>query len=306
MNSHVVIGADVGGSHITAAAVELQSGKIIAGSTYKQKVNAAAAPEEIITCWAKAIKASMNASEEVIEAIGIAMPGPFDYANGISYIRGLAKYESLYGLNVKELLKEELKFPGEIYFENDASCFGIGESWLGEGAGCKRVVAVTLGTGLGSAFVSDCEVQKTGNEIPEDGYLYKLPYKQGIAEDYISSRWLIKTFNDETGSKITEVKEINELALSGNISAQQLFCQMGTMLGEVLTPWLTRFNAQRLVIGGNVRNAHSFFLPSLKKVLETNQVNTGVYISTKGEESAIAGAAYLCSQFFVSKTSTAK
>ena len=306
MNSNVVIGADVGVSHITAAAVDLQSGKIIAGSSCKQKVNAAASPDEIITCWADAIKTSMTASEAVIEAIGIAMPGPFDYANGVSYIRGLAKYESLYGLNVKELLKEELKFSGEIYFENDASCFGIGESWLGEGAGCKRLVSVTLGTGLGGAFITDSEVQKSGNDIPEDGYLYKLPYKQGIAEDYISSRWLIKTFNDETESKVEEVKEINELALSGNISAQQLFSQMGTVLGEVLAPWLTAFNPQCLVIGGNVRKSHPFFLPSLKKVFEVNHLNTAVYISTKGEESAITGAAYLCKQFFVSKPTSIK
>ncbi|MDH7463886.1 ROK family protein [Chitinophagaceae bacterium 26-R-25] len=306
MKSHVVIGADVGGSHITSAAVDLHSGKIIAGSSYKQKVNAAAAPDEIITCWANAIKASMTASEGAIEAIGIAMPGPFDYPNGISYISGLAKYESLYGLNVGELLKEELKFPGEIYFENDASCFGIGESWQGEGAGFKRVVVATLGTGLGGAFVINCEAQKSGAGVPEDGYLFKLPYKQGIAEDYISSRWLIETFNAETGNQVAEVKEINELALTGNIAAQQLFSEMGTMLGEVLAPWLTAFDAQCLVVGGNVRKAHPFFLPSVKNVFETNHVNTGVYISTKGEESAIVGAAYLCRQFFVPKTTTVK
>lgn len=297
-----MIGADIGGSHITAAALDLHSRNIITGSSCKEKVNAAAPPDEIIACWAKAIKEAMKASGADIEAIGIAMPGPFDYPNGISYISGLAKYESLYNLNVKELLKKELEFEGEIYFENDASCFGIGESWLGEGKDSKRVVAVTLGTGLGGAFLIDRAVQRSGKGVPDEGYLYKLPFKQGIAEDYVSSRWLINTFNAETGSSVKEVKEINDLALNGNISAQQLFDQMGATLGEILAPWLTAFNAECLVIGGNVRKAHPFFLPSLKNVFEANQVNIGICISTKGEESAIAGAAYLCRQHFVPKT----
>lgn len=306
MNSKVVIGADVGGSHITAASVDLHSGNIMEGSCCMEKVNAGAPSDEIIASWAKAIKAAMNASSAAIEAIGIAMPGPFDYPKGISYISGLAKYESLYNLNIRELLKEELEFRGDIYFENDASCFGIGESWLGQGAGCRRVVAITLGTGLGGAFLIDCEVQKSGSEVPAEGYIYKLPYKQGIAEDYISSRWLVNTFNAQTGSKLMEVKEINDLALDGNISAQQLFSQMGTMLGEVLVPWLTTFHAQCLVIGGNVRKAHPFFLPSLKQVFETNHVSAGIHISSKGEESAIAGAAYLCRQHFAAKTTNIK
>ena len=301
-----MIGADIGGSHITAAAVDLHSAKVVEGSTVKEKVNAAASADEIVAHWAKALKAAMSASGTVIEAIGIAMPGPFDYANGISYIRGLTKFESLYKLNVKELLKEELKFSSEIYFENDASCFGIGESWTGEGAGCKRVVAVTLGTGLGGAFLVDAEVQKSGKGVPAEGYLYDLPYKQSIAENYISARWLINAFNETNGNKVAEVKEINDLALAGNISAQQLLSEIGTMLGEVLSPWLTAFDADCLVIGGNVRKAHPFFLPSLKKVFEATNLNTGIHISTNGEDSAIAGAAYLCKQYFVPKKTNVK
>jgi glucokinase len=304
MNNRLVVGADIGGSHITAALVDLHSGKIVEGGSFKEHVNAAAPADEIIMHWAKAISAAINASYTTIDAIGIAMPGPFDYANGISYIRGLAKYESLYGLNVRELLKKELNFSGEIYFENDASCFGMGESWSGEGMGCERIVAITLGTGLGGTFLISNEVQTSGEGVPEGGYIYNLPYKEGIAEDYISSRWLVNAFNAAAESNITEVKVINELAMEGNTVARQLFDQIGTSLGEVLAPWLSAFNAERLVIGGNIRNAHAFFLPSLKNKFQEHQINTSIYISTNGELSAIAGAAYLCKQHFVTGTTT--
>ena len=153
MNKSLAIGADIGGSHITAAVVDLTTGEMIPASKQKEKVNAAAEAHEIIASWTLAIGNAIKASATPIASIGIAMPGPFDYPNGISLIKGVAKYESLYGMNIREALKKELNFSGDIYFENDASCFAIGESWTGEGVGCDRVVAITLGTGLGGTFL---------------------------------------------------------------------------------------------------------------------------------------------------------
>ena len=64
--------------------------------------------------------------------IGIAMPGPFDYENGICYIKGLDKYESLFNLNVKEMLAQQLNIErSDIYMMNDASCFLKGEVFGG-------------------------------------------------------------------------------------------------------------------------------------------------------------------------------
>ena len=39
--------------------------------------------------------------------IGIAMPGPFDYNEGISLIRNLGKYDSIFGVNVRQYLSSE-------------------------------------------------------------------------------------------------------------------------------------------------------------------------------------------------------
>ena len=41
---------------------------------------------------------------ENVKGIGFAMPGPFDYVKGICYIRGVAKYENLYGINISEAI----------------------------------------------------------------------------------------------------------------------------------------------------------------------------------------------------------
>lgn len=294
MNNSYVIGADIGGSHITAALVDLASGAVREDRKFKEPVNAGAGAEEILSRWTVCIGNALASAGGSVAAIGIAMPGPFDYPGGISLIKGVSKYESLYGLNIREALARSLPFDGGIWFENDASCFALGEAWSGEGAGCHRMVAVTLGTGLGGTFLLDNEIRHAGEGIPPEGYIYHLPYKDGIAEDYISSRWLLNEYHRRTGERLQEVKRLGELAERQDATAIALFAELGRSLAEVLAPWLAGFAAERLVIGGNIRKAHPFFMASLQQGLQKHGVGTSVHISNRGEASALSGAAWIC------------
>lgn len=295
MNNNYVIGADIGGSHITAALISLSDGEVAADCKFKEPVDAGAGAEDILARWTACIARTLAAAGKEVAAIGIAMPGPFDYPGGISLIKGVAKYESLYGMNIRETLAASLGFASGIYFENDASCFALGEAWSGEGKGTSRMVAVTLGTGLGGTFLRDNVILHEGKGIPPEGYIYHLPYKDGIAEDYISSRWLLNGYHQRTGTRLAEVKELADLAEKQDATALALFTELGNSLGEVLAPWLRDFEAERLVIGGNIRKAHPYFLASLETYLRDNGIATTVHISGRGENSALSGAAWICS-----------
>ena len=299
MNNYQVIGADIGGSHITAALINLETGAVADSSKVKEPVNAAADAADILAHWTSAIEQVLITAGRKVDAIGIAMPGPFDYPAGISLIKGVAKYESLYGMNIRKALKTSLGFSGEIYFENDAACFALGEAWVGEGAGCSRMVAVTLGTGLGGTFLQNNVIVHEGPDVPPEGYIYHLPYKDGIAEDYISSRWLLNEYYLRTGQRLNEVKILAE---KQDETALALFAELGSALGEVLAPWLQSFHAERVVIGGNIRKAFPFFLPSLQACLLKNGLDTTVHISSRGESSALSGAAYLCKSLLNDKS----
>ena len=60
-----------------------------------------------------------------------------------------------------------------MQFLNDADAFGLGEWWTGRQRGARRIVAATLGTGFGSAFLADGRVVH-GPGIPPGGEIYRI------------------------------------------------------------------------------------------------------------------------------------
>src|SRR5690242_10758035 len=131
----VILGIDVGGSHISSALVESGSNLILEETFCRRRINTNEdCFESILNEWTKGIQTSLAKMEgEELEGIGIAMPGPFDYNNGVSLIKGVNKYEALFGINIREALRNRLDLEHEIpiYFENDAACFGVGERMTG-------------------------------------------------------------------------------------------------------------------------------------------------------------------------------
>jgi len=148
------IGVDIGGSHISCAVIDLEKGNIIRESFATQTVDNQASADDILTNWTIALKKSLSyINKDQLAGIGFAMPGPFDYPNGIAmFTESVAKYQNLYGINVAIRLKEILGLDedSDVRFMNDASAFAIGEAWMGKASKVKRSVSITLGTGFGS------------------------------------------------------------------------------------------------------------------------------------------------------------
>ncbi|MEO8413408.1 MAG: ROK family protein, partial [Ginsengibacter sp.] len=303
----VSLGVDIGGSHISSALVNT-SGQVLERSLQKKKIEAQVKnPKIIIDQWIETIEESLSFLQgKQLKGIGVAMPGPFDYLDGISLLDGVSKYESLYGINIRQIISSQLKLSYEcpILFENDAGCFGLGEALAGEGSEYKNVIAITLGTGFGAAFIEHKKLLKERNGIPGNGYLYNIPFKDGIAEDYISSRWLLKKYTALTGIEFSEVKEMaTAVTVHKDFNAKKVFEIYGKNIAHCLSPWIKSFKTDCLVIGGSICKASGLFLPALTEELSvTYEINIPVRISKKMELSAIAGAAGLIENIVETKT----
>jgi len=297
---NIAIGVDIGGSHITAVAVAMDKHHIIEGSRVSNPVDNKAEPDEIIRVWSNTLKKVLGGMQLFnLRGIGFAMPGPFDYVKGICLIRGVPKYEKLYGVNVGKAISSALGLPCDcrVRFMNDASSFAVGESWAGKGESYKKIMAITLGTGFGSAFVDDRIPIVEGATVPKMGCVYHLPFGTGIADDYFSTRWFTGRYREVTGKEAEGVKEVAREA-SGNSSVQDIFREFGSNLGSFLAPWLIRFEAEILVIGGNISYSWDLFGSSFENELRGAGCTTVVAISELKEDAALLGSAYLLDEGF--------
>jgi len=300
MNKNIAIGTDIGGSHISCAAIDLVSGKILTETFFERAVNNQAQASAIIAVWAEALSEALSKVPfEKVKGIGFAMPGPFDYVKGICYIRGVAKYENLYGFNITDAISSSLDVSEDflVRFMNDASAFAVGEAWAGSASEANRSLSITLGTGFGSAFISNRIPIVDGPEVPKLGCIYHLPYRDGIADDYFSTRGLLGRYKTTTGKELNGVKELAALASSDRIVAD-LFIDFGENAAIFLAPWLNKFNAEILVIGGNISHAYHLFKDVFESRLTKENCNCKVALSTLKENAALLGSAYLLDDDF--------
>ena len=284
MNNSFVIGADIGGSHISVALVDLNTGSIVSDSAVRGHVNAHGTAGEIFEAWAAVInKVLQSAKSSSISKIGLAMPNPVDYESGISYIKDIDKYDSLYGLNIKELLAKELGLlSSDIKMKNDAGCFLQGETFGGAAKGYKNAIGLTIGTGIGTA--------RYHNGVAEDADLWHSPFKDSIVEDYISSRWFVKRYAERSGNTVKNVKELAALYVSDQ-HAQDVFTEFSENISAFLVSFIKIDNPDVIVIGGNIANASSLFFPAIEKHLSTHGLHIPIHKAILGEEAAIIGAA---------------
>jgi glucokinase len=285
MNRNLVLGADIGGTHITASLVDLQKRQILSSTLCRKEIDSNGSAEAIITAWSEVMQHCFSKSVVQQKKIGIAMPGPADYDSGICYIQDQAKYQSLYGRNIKELLGQQLGIAREdILMINDAAGFLSGEVFIGAGKGFTKVVGFTLGTGLGSA------VYRKG--VVADADLWRAPFLGGIAEDYLSARWLLGTAIKITGRSFDNVKQLADLA-PGDPAIRGMFNEFGRNLGTFAAEWLQQEQAEVLILGGNIARSHRLFLPAMTKKLKERGLHTEVRIAEVGESAALVGAAVL-------------
>jgi glucokinase len=227
------------------------------------------------------------------------MPGPFDYVNGISMIRGVAKYENLYGFNIADAIISSLDVDENftVRFMNDASSFAVGEAWAGKASKVNRSMSITLGTGFGSAFIENKIPVVDGDKVPKLGCVYHLPFNGKIADESFSTRWFTGSYKNLTGKEVSGVKDIAVLAASDK-KALALFHEYGSNMGRFLAPWLNRFGAEILVIGGNISNSYSLFGEMFEKSLREEKCSCRVEISDLKEDAALLGSAYLFEDTF--------
>jgi glucokinase len=281
-SGHILV-FDVGGSHVAAGVSRIHEMTVAIPQSASVSKDGSLSDflETVASLAARALPPATAP-----EGVSVAMPNPFDCMRGISYMRH--KYECLYGIDLRSKISRVLSCPADkIEFLNDAAAFLMGEIREGAARGANRVVGITLGTGVGSAFASGGEIVTEGQGVPAGGEIWNLSYKDGIVEKFVSAWAIQEQYKARTGA-LEEVQKIANQSKS-NPEARKTFEQFGWGLGKVLRLTCAKFEPQRIILGGGISRSSSLFLPSAGQ--ELAGLGIELCVSQLGDRAALIGAA---------------
>lgn len=290
---------EVGGSHVTCGAVDPVRGCLLPGTRHRATLDPHADAATLLDTLGTTARRLSHAGARLVTRWGIAVPGPFDYRNGVALYHDVGKFAALAGVAVGTELATRIGCsPADLRFLNDASAFGLG-AWqqsdlrpAGSGR-VRRMVAITLGTGVGSAFLDDGIVVEDDPRVPPEGRADLLSIDGRPLEDTASTRAIAGRYATLTGIRPDGLQELASRA-PHDPTARDVIAFAMRKLGTALAPWLTAFAADVLVVGGAITTAWDLIGPSLLAGLAVGSpalADLPVTVNPDTERTALVGAA---------------
>jgi glucokinase len=283
-DTHHIVAIDVGGSSVKSGLVDFD---LHITRTTRTPIDSQADADTILNTLRDIIQAHLAQSQHIV-GVGFGFPSPFEYDTGVCRIHGVEKFEGIYGLNIGDELRARLNLPNLIIrFRNDAESAIVGEAKFGAGKPYRRLIGVTLGTGMGSSFIVDGKRLSSGKGVPkqEGGFLFPEFYKGERVDDVFSTRGLLGRF-DAAGLHFDSVADAKAAADKGDGAVQQIFAAFGADLGQFLTPWVNDFEAEAVLALGGISGAWQHFDRALNDALPV-PAKVGIL----GSDAALLGAA---------------
>lgn len=296
------IGIDLGGSHIAIGVVD-KNGKIL--EKVEKKLKGIVTKEVRKVIEETIIENVKKFSKEYkITQMGIAIPGTVTKEEIIKSVNlGLKNYKII------DELKRKIDIP--IKIRNDAKCAAIAESTYGSLKQYKRILFLTLGTGIGGAVIINNKLLDTGDlpgceighmVIEKDGLECNCG-KKGCFEKYASMKAFKNNLRKALGFD-ENVSGKDLLALIKNTSKddknykiiQKVKKEFIENLALGISNLVNIFEPEAIGIGGSFVYFEEVLLEDLKKELVTKNYlfnprkEINIQTAVLGNEAGIIGA----------------
>jgi glucokinase len=308
------IGVDLGGTNIAVGVVD-DNYKIIGKG--KVKTNAPRPAEEIFDDIDKAIRLAVKDAGikmDDIASIGVGTPGSVNKENGMIEFANNLGFSNV---PAKKMLEERTGKP--CIFENDANAAALGEAYAGAGNGAKSLVAVTLGTGVGSGIIIDGKVLggtndaagEIGHTVINVNGIQCNCGRRGCWEKYASATALISQTKEamqaNPDSKMWELADGKIENVNGRTAFNAMYA--GDAAGkEVVDKYIyyvavgianiiNTFQPEVVCIGGGISNEGENLLAPIRKYIEEERYTkyakkqTQIFKAVLGNDAGIIGAA---------------
>lgn len=309
MNQYV-FGVDIGGTTVKIGLLT-KDGYLI--ESWEIKTSKKNSGENILPDIAESINEKireLSLIRENILGIGLGVPGPVNN-DGLVYVAVNLGWKNV---NVAEKLQIFTGF--KVKVGNDANMAALGEMWKGAGTGCKNIIMVTLGTGVGGGIIVDGNVVngakgsagEIGHFRVEDNEVDSCACgKKGCLEQYSSATGIVRLAHRELEKNKEEsllrdicnisAKDVIDAAKYGDGIAIKVMDSFGFYLGKALAGIACVTNPEKIIIGGGVAKAGSILINYVKEYFEQfvfdNCGNICFELAVLGNDAGMYGAASL-------------
>lgn len=313
-SNKLVCAVDLGGTNLRAGTVD-SSGRLHERVKFQTPdsgkaediVNAIAAAVE--RCEAEAAKRAAR-----IEAISVVVPGSV-HAQTRAIVNA-PNVPAIVDFGLAQALETKLQRP--VLIENDANAAAVGEMWQGTARGCRTIVCLTLGTGVGSGIVLDGNLWRGADGAAgEIGHTSVNPFGRvrckcgniGCLEVYASATAIVRmtreALSNHPASQLNSVatgdltaRQVADAAAMGDELALEIFRKMGTYLGIASANIVNTLNPEMIVIGGGVSAAFDLFAPAaraemLRRAFPVPAARCQIVRAECGDDAGLLGAAWL-------------
>ena len=240
--------------------------------------------------------------------IGLAFPGLVDRAaQRVAFSAHVPEHSD------GDLVREVQSATGlQITIENDANAAAFGEFKLGAGRGSRNMFYITLGEGVGGAFIFAGEIWRgAAGFAGEFGYVPINSEGMKLEEVASSANIIRRTrarFHQDNTSSLNNLEEeaitlddIITAAKDDDDFAQMMLKRTGAYVGGAVASVINVLNVEKIVVGGEIMSAEKLVLDAIierarELSFKPSFDSTEIVEGSLGENAAAAGAALLANQ----------
>lgn len=300
------LGVDIGGTK-TSVVLGDEAANTLAKVTFE--TNHAGGPGAVLEQVRRAIdelrerttSSELSCGEEQgtlsVCAVGISCGGPLDSQRGL--ILGPPNLPGWDEVPVVEIIRRHTGLP--TYLENDANAGALAEWQFGAGRGCRNMVFITAGTGLGCGLIVDGRLFTGTNDMAgEAGHIRLAPYgplgygKFGSFEGFCSGAGIARLgqqmlmeagregersvlFRRRLEGPLT-TRVIAEAAQGGDALAHRILRRAGERLGEGLAVLIDILNPEVIVLGSLAVRLGELYLGPAREVIAREALTRSVAV----------------------------
>lgn len=256
--------------------------------------------DEIINAHANRIsgESTGESRKDELVGIGISCGGPLDSKLGI--IQCPPNLPGWDDVHICDILKEKYHCP--VILENDANACAVAEWKFGAAKGCRNVIFLTFGTGLGAGLILDGKLYSGTNGMAgEVGHVRLFDYgpvgygKAGSWEGFCSGGGIAQLAKmrltealqqnalpswcpTAEGIDAVTAKTVAEAAGAGDELALGIYRESGYALGRGLAILIDILNPEMIVIGSIYQRAEHLLAPYAEEEIRKNALRQSAQV----------------------------